>query len=54
MAIEVQLLGTLGCHLCEQAEQLLMPWLARDVVVELLDIAESEALVARYGLRIPV
>lgn len=54
MAIEVQLLGTLGCHLCEQAEQLLMPWLARDVVVELLDIAESEVLVARYGLRIPV
>jgi len=49
------LLGTEGCHLCEQARSVLLrlsgyiPW-----DVELQDIAESEAMVALYGVRIPV
>lgn len=46
---------TQACHLCEQAQALLMPFqnmLKVDVFLE--DIAESEAQVERYGLRIPV
>lgn len=50
---ECQLLGTLGCHLCEQAEALLMPFVAQGLSVELLDIAEDEALLTRYALTIP-
>ena len=49
-----QLYGTLGCHLCEVAEGVLMPFVARGLQVEVVDIAESEALVEQYGLRIPV
>ena len=56
---EFVLYGTLGCHLCEQAEALLAPviqYASADVPVVLKqqDIAESEELVARYGVRIPV
>ncbi len=46
---------TQGCHLCEQAEALLVTLInERQVVVEAIDIAESEELVEQYGLRIPV
>lgn len=48
MPPECQLFGTLGCHLCEVAEAVLMP------LVELVDIAEREADYETYGLRIPV
>jgi len=52
---ECQLFGTLGCHLCEQAEAVVMPLvLEHGLLVELLDIADSEEWVDRYGLRIPV
>ncbi|MGH8355820.1 MAG: glutaredoxin family protein [Pseudomonas sp.] len=54
MLPECQLFGTLGCHLCEQAEALLMPFVAHGLLVELVDIAEREAWVEDYGLRIPV
>jgi len=54
MLPECQLLGTLGCHLCEQAEALLMPLVERGLLVELLDIAESDDLMQRYALSIPV
>lgn len=49
------LLSTQACHLCEQAQALLMHFqnmLKTDLFLE--DIAESEAQVERYGLRIPV
>ncbi|MCM2318188.1 MAG: glutaredoxin family protein [Pseudomonas sp.] len=49
-----QLFGTLGCHLCEQAEDVLMPFAAAGVQIELVDIAEREEWVAAYGLRIPL
>jgi len=49
-----QLFGTLGCHLCEQAERLLMPWLSQGLEVELIDIIEHPGHLARYSLRIPV
>jgi hypothetical protein len=54
MHCEYQLYGTLGCHLCELAEAVLLPFVGQGLLVELVDIAESEALVERYGLRIPV
>ena len=49
-----QLFGTLGCHLCEVAEEVLMPFVGFGLEVEVVDIAESEAWVEAYGLRIPV
>lgn len=54
MLPECQLFGTLGCHLCEVAEALLMPFVEHGLLVELIDIGDSEAQVQTYGLRIPV
>ena len=54
MPSECQLFGTLGCHLCELAEAEVMPLVQHGLLVELIDIAVSEALVEAYGLRIPV
>ncbi|MFJ4155554.1 glutaredoxin family protein [Pseudomonas sp. NPDC089752] len=54
MLPECQLFGTVGCHLCEVAEAVLMPFVDHGLLVELVDIAVSEALVERYGLIIPV
>ncbi|GAB3393420.1 glutaredoxin family protein [Azotobacter armeniacus] len=54
MLPECQLFGTPGCHLCEVAEGLLIPFVENGLLVELVDIAEDESRVARYGLRIPV
>lgn len=46
---------TAGCHLCEQAEALLVQVpLPRPVPVSAVDISESTDLVERYGTRIPV
>lgn len=53
-ARELLLYGTLGCHLCEVAEQLLLPWVEQGWQVELVDIAEEDALLDRYALLIPV
>lgn len=54
MLAECQLLGTLGCHLCEQAEAVLMPFVERGLWVEVVDIAERAEWVNDYALRIPV
>lgn len=54
MSTECQLFGTLGCHLCEIAEEVLMPLVEHGLLVELVDIAHSDALFDTYGLRIPV
>ncbi len=49
------LLGTQGCHLCDKAEGLLrQAAAARALQWEYRDIALDEALVSRYGERIPV
>jgi glutaredoxin len=52
---------TSGCHLCEQAEELLTPVLAyygeqfgQPLILEPQEISESSNLLERYGLRIPV
>lgn len=54
MLPECQLFGTLGCHLCEVAEALLMPFVEHGLLVEAVDISEREDWVERYGVRIPV
>lgn len=62
---ELLLYTTLGCHLCEQAEQLLTPvvdFLNRSgslkendrLVIRPVEIADCTALIERYGVRIPV
>ncbi len=51
----VILYGTVGCHLCEDALALLQAlpddgrWQLREV-----DISDSDELLERYGIRIPV
>ncbi|UQY34293.1 glutaredoxin family protein [Pseudomonas fulva] len=54
MLPECQLLGTLGCHLCEYAEAVLMPFVENGLLVELVDIADQPGLLERYALVIPV
>ena len=54
MLPECQLFGTLGCHLCEVAEEVLMPLVEHGLMVELIDITDPEDLTDAYGLRIPV
>jgi hypothetical protein len=50
------LFGTTGCHLCEQAEEIIRQCLQNDYdkVIEVIDIAEQEHWQARYAVRIPV
>jgi hypothetical protein len=50
------LYGTSACHLCEMAEELLLDLAPGGGAFsfEKVDIAESEALFKRFGLRIPV
>lgn len=45
---------TLGCHLCEQLEAELARWGHADIELERVEIAVDEALIERYGVRIPV
>lgn len=54
MLPECQLLGTLGCHLCDYAEAVMLPFVEHGLLVELVDIVEYEALLERYALSIPV
>lgn len=49
------LYSTSHCHLCEQAEALLqMVAQARPIQWQVYDIVNDEALLARYGEKIPV
>lgn len=51
----LELLTTDGCHLCEQAIEVLQAELhPGEVEVDLVDIAWEEGLIERYGSRIPV
>ncbi|OOV86670.1 glutaredoxin family protein [Oceanospirillum linum] len=55
MSKVLYLYTTLGCHLCEQAQAIVHPLVAeKGMVLELVEISEQEALVAQYGIRIPV
>lgn len=49
------LYSTPGCHLCEIAWDLLVPLVSTlPLRLEEVDIAESDDLIGRYGVKIPV
>ena len=54
--IRLLLLSTAGCHLCEQAEQLINACLpiSVELVIETIDIAEEEQWQEHFAIRIPV
>ena len=53
--ITVYLYSTLGCHLCEHALEIITPLLSgHRFILKEIDISESDALVDRYGITIPV
>lgn len=57
MSLDLVLLGTESCHLCEQAEELvlsILPQYSREVGVVKIDIVEESQYLAVYGLKIPV
>jgi len=54
MPIKLLLLGTAGCHLCEEAEAIIDTLPLDNISVELIDIAEAQHWQARYAIRIPV
>ncbi|MCL6414729.1 glutaredoxin family protein [Aestuariirhabdus sp. Z084] len=46
---------TSGCHLCDQALELLQPVIELNALqLELIDIAQSDRLIEDYGVRIPL
>jgi hypothetical protein len=49
--VKILLFGTGSCHLCERAEALLH---STGVAAEYIDIADDEALLEKYAMRIPV
>lgn len=51
MRVRVKLYGTGFCHLCEEAEAILDQ---AGVTAAPIDIAEDDALLEKYGTRIPV
>ena len=55
MQKQLLLYTTEGCHLCEQARALVAPLLSAEHVQLLaVEISDSDELVERYGIRIPV
>lgn len=51
----VYLYSTPGCHLCEMAREIVSPLLNNySLCLDEVDIAESDELIERYGVRIPV
>lgn len=50
-SVKLILYGTTFCHLCEQAEAVLQ---VIGVEAEHVDIAEDDALLEKYGVRIPL
>ena len=51
--MSVAFLTTPGCHLCEQA-LVMIRQVNPTLEFALIDIAESDAMIAQYGERIPV
>lgn len=53
--MELLFYTTSQCHLCELAEALLVSTpMPTPIPVDVVDVAQSEELVERYGTRIPV
>ncbi|ALS98479.1 glutaredoxin family protein [Lacimicrobium alkaliphilum] len=53
MQTSVLLYSTEGCHLCEQAEELVLA-MAPEMHIKKIDIAYDDALYEQYRYRIPV
>ncbi|MGI9275374.1 MAG: glutaredoxin family protein [Endozoicomonas sp.] len=52
---QLYLYTTSGCHLCEMAEEILVTLAAEGVIQWLpVEISDSDELVDRYGVHIPV
>ncbi|MGH1463142.1 MAG: glutaredoxin family protein [Neptuniibacter sp.] len=52
---ELELMGTLGCHLCDVAAAVLMPVVDPEKFeVYQVDIADDDQLMEKYAVRIPV
>ena len=52
---KVKFYTTVGCHLCEDAHLLTDQFVKQGgVIVEMIDIADSDELIDSYGIRIPV
>lgn len=48
-------MGTVGCHLCDVAEQLIASSVdMQKYAIYQVDIADDDDLVERYGVKIPV
>ena len=55
MTLHLELYSTAGCHLCEQAEHLIVHLLSPEYFsLDVVEISESDELMAAYGVRIPV
>jgi hypothetical protein len=54
--IRLLFFGTTGCHLCEQAQQIINDCLPNypELKIETIDIAEHEHWQEQYAIRIPV
>ncbi|MFT7684867.1 MAG: glutaredoxin [Candidatus Azotimanducaceae bacterium] len=54
--ITVRLFTTLGCHLCDDALNLLNEYnvKGKPIHIEEIEIGNSDTLIDRYGIRIPV
>lgn len=51
----IRLYTTAACHLCDEAKTIIWPVLEKyELRLEEIDIAESDLLIDRYGIRIPV
>lgn len=52
--IQLSLYTTMGCHLCGQLEALVTALANQKVWLHPIEISDDDALVERYGVRIPV
>lgn len=52
--IQLSLYTTMGCHLCSQLEALVAALANQKVWLHHIEISDDDALVERYGVRIPV
>ncbi len=52
--LKLILFGTVACHLCEDAENIIASYQHNQFQIESIDIAEHEQWQEKYAVRIPV
>lgn len=52
--MKIFLFGTMGCHLCEDADDIVSACDKKNTVIENIDIAEHTQWQDKYAIRIPV